>query len=230
MSGRLEGRTVLVTAAGAGIGLAAAGLARHRGAARLRCFEGGGGTEFGWSGMAAGDERRGGEIARRAEEADGRLDAQVFRSALGCFATGITIVTAVAPTGEPLGVTANSFNSVSLDPPLVLFSLHRAAYSLGAFTEGGHFAVNILREEQRDLSIRFAQAGADKWSGLDYETWSTGAPIITGCLASFECRTRALYDGGDHVIFLGQVLQLRAMDGGRPLLYFRGRYRAISGE
>jgi flavin reductase (DIM6/NTAB) family NADH-FMN oxidoreductase RutF len=180
--------------------------------------------------MAGREKRQGGEIAREAGVEGEGLDAQAFRTALGCFATGITIVTAVAPAGEPLGVTANSFNSVSLDPPLVLFSLHRAAYSLGAFAEGGHFAVNILREEQRDLSIRFAQAGGDKWSGLDYETWSTGAPIITGCLAAFECRTRALYDGGDHVIFLGQVLRLRATDGGRPLLYFRGRYRTISDE
>jgi flavin reductase (DIM6/NTAB) family NADH-FMN oxidoreductase RutF len=180
--------------------------------------------------MEGRDEQQAGEVANHAGEADGRFDAQAFRSALGCFATGITIVTAVAPSGELLGVTANSFNSVSLDPPLVLFSLHRAAYSLGAFAEGGHFAVNILREEQRELSVRFAQARGDKWHGIDYETWTTGAPIIRGCLASFECRTRALYDGGDHLIFLGQVLQLRSTGRGRPLLYFRGRYRAISGE
>lgn len=158
----------------------------------------------------------------------GGIDAQAFRGALGCFATGITIVTAVSPSGELLGVTANSFNSVSLDPPLVLFSLHRAAYSLGAFAEGGHFAVNILREEQQELSIRFARALGDKWQGIDYEVWSTGAPILSGCLASFECRTRALYDGGDHVIFLGEVLRLRSSSEGRPLLYFRGRYGGIA--
>jgi flavin reductase (DIM6/NTAB) family NADH-FMN oxidoreductase RutF len=174
-----------------------------------------------------GERHGGGGISHDAGDAHGGLDAQAFRTALGCFATGITVVTAVAPSGELLGVTANSFNSVSLDPPLVLFSLHRAAYSLGAFAEGGHFAVNILREDQRELSVRFAQARGDKWSGTDYEVWATGAPIIKGCLASFECRTRALYDGGDHVIFLGQVLQLRSTHQGRPLLYFRGRYRGL---
>jgi flavin reductase (DIM6/NTAB) family NADH-FMN oxidoreductase RutF len=159
-----------------------------------------------------------------------RIDPQTFRIALGCFATGITIVTAVTRSGELLGITANSFNSVSLDPPLVLFSLHRAAYSLGAFTDGGHFAVNILGEDQRDLSLRFAQALGDKWTGVEYELWETGAPILTGCLSSFECRTRALYDGGDHVIFLGEVLRLRSGEGGRPLLYFRGRYRGLDQE
>lgn len=156
------------------------------------------------------------------------LDSQAFRNALGCFATGITVVTAVAPSGELLGITANSFNSVSLDPPLVLFSLHRAAYSLGAFTDGGHFVVNILSEGQRELSVRFATALADKWSGVEYEFWDTGAPILKGCLAAFECRTRALYDGGDHVIFLGEVLRLRCAVDGRPLLYFRGRYSAMA--
>ena len=158
---------------------------------------------------------------------EGGLEAQAFRRALGCFATGITVVTAVAPSGELLGITANSFNSVSLDPPLVLFSLHRAAYSLGAFTDGGHFAVNILSEAQRDLSQRFAMALVDKWIGVDYEIWETGAPILKGCIASFECRTRALYDGGDHVIFLGEVLRLRCHMEGRPLLYYRGGYRGL---
>jgi flavin reductase (DIM6/NTAB) family NADH-FMN oxidoreductase RutF len=158
----------------------------------------------------------------------GGLDLEALRSSLGCFATGITIVTAVAPSGELLGVTANSFNSVSLDPPLVLFSLHRAAYSLGAFTDGGHFAVNVLGENQREMSVRFAKALNDKWSDIEYELWDTGAPILKGCLAAFECRTRALYDGGDHVIFVGEVLRLRCAVDGRPLLYFRARYRELA--
>ena len=173
---------------------------------------------------------QGEEAAERLEETAGGFDAQAFRSALGCFATGITVVTAIAPSGELLGITANSFNSVSLDPPLVLFSLHRAAYSLGAFTDGGHFAVNILSETQHELSQRFAKALIDKWSGVEYETWETGAPILKGCIAAFECRTRALYDGGDHVIFLGEVLRLRCATEGRPLLYYRGRYRGLNGD
>ena len=176
-------------------------------------------------------QERGEEGSQQAKrDSHERIDPQTFRIALGCFATGITIVTAVTRSGELLGITANSFNSVSLDPPLVLFSLHRAAYSLGAFTDGSHFAVNILGEDQRDLSLRFAQALGDKWTGVEYELWGTGAPILTGCLSSFECRTRALYDGGDHVIFLGEVLRLRSGEGGRPLLYFRGRYRGLDQE
>ena len=163
--------------------------------------------------------------ARRALEP--AFTAAQFRSALGMFATGVTIVTARTADGRCVGLTANSFNSVSLDPPLVLFSLHRAAYSLGAFTDGGHFAVNILSETQRELSQRFAKALVDKWSGVDYEIWETGAPILKGCIAAFECRTRALYDGGDHVIFLGEVLRLRCEIEGRPLLYYRGRYRGL---
>ena len=167
------------------------------------------------------------EVAR---QQDGRLDYQAFRTALGCFATGITVVTAVGPSGELLGITANSFNSVSLEPPLVLFSLHRAAYSLGAFSDGGYFAVNVLREDQRDLSARFAQALVDKWGGVAYERWDTGCPILLGCLANFECRTRSLYDGGDHVIFLGEVLRLRCDPTGRPLLYFLGAYGTMEAE
>ena len=173
--------------------------------------------------------RRDAQVEAQADRESG-FDPHGFRNALGCFATGITVVTAVAPSGELLGITANSFNSVSLDPPLVLFSLHRAAYSLGAFTDGGHFAVNILSESQRELSQRFAKALVDKWHGVDFETWETGAPILKECIAAFECRTRALYDGGDHVIFLGEVLRLRCEIEGRPLLYYRGRYRGLDGE
>src|SRR5688500_4262161 len=124
--------------------------------------------------------RSGGESPQGDPRQPAAIDPQAFRAALGCFATGITIVTAVAPSSELLGITANSFNSVSLDPPLVLFSLHRAAYSLGAFTDCGHFAVNILGEDQRELSIRFARPLGDKWGRVDYELWDTGAPILTG--------------------------------------------------
>ena len=104
------------------------------------------------------------------------MDATELRDALGCFATGITIVTTVGPRGELIGITANSFNSVSLDPPLILFSLNRRAHSLRVFLSTQTFAVNILREDQEALSKRFAQALEDKWSGVEYETWDTGAP------------------------------------------------------
>lgn len=156
------------------------------------------------------------------------IDQRLFRETLGCFATGVTIVTSVTPEGELLGVTANSFNSVSLDPPLVLFSLHRGAYSLKAFESAGCFAINVLRDSQKHLSNVFAKALADKWSGVEYEVWKTGAPILTQCLANFECTTYATHDGGDHVIFIGRVERMSRNAEGSPLLYYRGRYCSLA--
>ena len=156
------------------------------------------------------------------------LDPRSFRQALGCFATGITVVTSVGLDGEYLGFTANSFNSVSLDPPLVLFSLDRGAYSLKAFEAAGVFAINILREDQEAVSIAFARALSSKWEGVRTEIWQTGSPILVDALASFDCETISMHDGGDHVIFVGRVLRLRAGVDGRPLLYFRGAYRQIN--
>lgn len=148
-----------------------------------------------------------------------------FRKGLGCFATGITVVTTVSHEGELIGITANSFNSVSLDPPLVLFSLDRRAYSLPTFHSAGHFAINVLRDDQRALSQLFAKPLIDKWSGVDYELWDTSCPILTGCLAAFECKTQHIYDGGDHLIFVGRVSKMRFEPDGEPLLFFRGGYR-----
>ena len=156
------------------------------------------------------------------------FDPRSFRQALGCFATGITVVTSVGLDGEYLGFTANSFNSVSLDPPLVLFSLDRGAYSLKAFEAAGVFAINILREDQEAVSIAFARALSSKWEGVRTEIWQTGSPILVDALASFDCETTSMHDGGDHVIFVGRVLRLRAGVDGRPLLYFRGAYRQIN--
>ena len=156
------------------------------------------------------------------------FDPRSFRQALGCFATGITVVTSVGLDGEYLGFTANSFNSVSLDPPLVLFSLDRGAYSLKAFEAAGVFAINILREDQEAVSIAFARALSNKWEGVRTEIWQTGSPILVDALASFDCETISMHDGGDHVIFVGRVLRLRAGVEGRPLLYFRGAYRQIN--
>jgi flavin reductase (DIM6/NTAB) family NADH-FMN oxidoreductase RutF len=155
------------------------------------------------------------------------FDPRSFRQALGCFATGITVVTSVGLDGEYLGFTANSFNSVSLDPPLVLFSLDRGAYSLKAFEAAGVFAINILREDQEAVSIAFARALSSKWEGVRTEIWQTGSPILVDALASFDCETTSMHDGGDHVIFVGRVLRLRAGVDGRPLIYFRGAYRQI---
>lgn len=156
------------------------------------------------------------------------IDPRHFRDTLGCFATGVTIVTSVTSEGELLGVTANSFNSVSLDPPLVLFSLHRHAFSLKSFERAGCFAINVLRDSQKHLSKVFANALADKWSGVRYEVWATGAPILTDCLANFECRTHAMHDGGDHVIFVGEVMRMKRNAEGAPLLYYRGGYCSLA--
>ena len=156
------------------------------------------------------------------------IDPRTLRDTLGCFATGVTIVTSDAPDGELLGITANSFNSVSLDPPLVLFSLHRRAFSLNAFEQSGHFAINVLRDSQKQLSNVFAKALVDKWSGVHYEVWETGSPILTDCLANLECATEATHDGGDHVIFIGRVKRMRRNDSGSPLLYYRGGYCSLA--
>ena len=157
------------------------------------------------------------------------VDAAHFRKALGHFATGITVISTVDHEGKPVGITANSFNSVSLDPPLILFSLAKTAFSLAAFASHRHFAVNILKEGQDALSNRFATPSADKWAGVEHTTWDSGCPILVDSLASFECRVRNIYDGGDHLIFVGEVLQLFSESEGRPLIYYAGRYGSLAG-
>jgi len=158
------------------------------------------------------------------------FDLRDFRTALGCFATGVTVVTAVAPEGRLLGLTANSFNSVSLDPPLVLFSLDRQTYSFETFLAVEHFAVNVLGRDQRHLSEAFARPGGPKWDGVEHEPGATGCPLLTGALASFECRTRHTYPGGDHVIFVGEVTGVRRRPSGEPLVFYRGTYRGLEGN
>jgi flavin reductase (DIM6/NTAB) family NADH-FMN oxidoreductase RutF len=155
------------------------------------------------------------------------IDIREFRKALGNFATGITVVTTGSPAVGMVGITANSFNSVSLDPPLVLFSLDRRAYSLPSFHSAGHFAINILAHDQRHLSAIFATPLIDKWDNVHYELWDTGCPILTDTLASFECKTQHIYDGGDHLIFVGRVQKMRAGGSGAPLLYYRGAYHHL---
>jgi len=155
------------------------------------------------------------------------IDPREFRQALGCFATGITVVTTASREAGMIGITANSFNSVSLDPPLVLFSLDRRAYSLAAFHSAGHFAINVLSESQRPLSVIFATPLIDKWDNVHYELWDTGCPILTDTLANFECKTQHIYDGGDHLIFVGRVQKMRFARDGAPLLFFRGGYRHL---
>ena len=157
------------------------------------------------------------------------IDSREFRDTVGRFATGVTVITTVAGDGELFGLTANSFSSLSLDPPLVLFWLDNNAMSFEAFNETPYFAVNVLSEDQRDLSSHFARSGADKWNGVEYATWDTGSPILPGCLAALECDTQAIHDGGDHVIIVGKVRKLMAEnDMRRPLVFYQGSYNGLS--
>jgi flavin reductase (DIM6/NTAB) family NADH-FMN oxidoreductase RutF len=152
------------------------------------------------------------------------VDALSFRLALGAFATGVTVITTRGPKGELVGNTASSFNSVSLEPPLVLWSLSRTAYSFKAYLAADHFAVNVLRQGQEELSVRFAKSLGEKWQGVEYETWETGCPILPNALAIFECKTAYTYQGGDHVIFVGEVINFDYDPDGKPLVFWRGSY------
>ncbi|MEY2893855.1 MAG: hypothetical protein RJA98_3763 [Pseudomonadota bacterium] len=148
-----------------------------------------------------------------------------FRAALGTFATGVTIVTARDPQGGLVGLTANSFNSVSLAPPLVLWSLSKRAGSMAAFSAGSHYAINILAADQKALSERFASRDVDRFAGLAFREGAGGAPVIEGALAVFECFNRSQYEEGDHVIFVGEVEHIsRRSDNAQPLIYHGGRY------
>lgn len=155
------------------------------------------------------------------------FSAEEFRESLSLFATGIAIATTASPEG-PVGVTINSFASVSLSPPLVLFSLSRSLRSFQAFEGSSGFAVNILRNDQKELSSRFARAGDDKWSGVDASRGQFGGLLLTNSLACFDCKLHQMYDGGDHAIFVGEVVGLGSEREQEPLIYFRSGYREIS--
>ena len=152
------------------------------------------------------------------------FSALEFRAALGMFATGVTVVTARTATGELVGLTANSFNSVSLDPPLVLWSLSQRSMSLEAFATGTHYAINVLAAEQQELALRFAAPVGDRWTGTAWRPGVTGAPLIDGAVAHFECFNRSRYEEGDHVIFVGQVEHCGHRPGAAPLLFHGGRF------
>lgn len=150
------------------------------------------------------------------------IDAKALRNALGNFATGVTIVT-TCHDGRKIGLTANSFNSVSLDPPLVLWSLAKKSSNIDAFMNVDAFAVHILGADQEALSNQFATPGIDKFEGVDIKTGEADVPLLRDCAARFECRTAYRYDGGDHIIFVGEVLELEQSEK-EPLLFHRGKY------
>jgi 3-hydroxy-9,10-secoandrosta-1,3,5(10)-triene-9,17-dione monooxygenase reductase component len=153
----------------------------------------------------------------------GEFDSREFRSALGAFATGVTIVTAVAEDGSRVGVTANSFNSVSLDPPMILWSLAKTSRSLAAFEQAAYWAVHILAADQDSLSNHFAKSGIDKFADMDVEPGAGGVPLLKDCASRLQCKTAFIYEGGDHVIFVGEVLKFDRRDVA-PLVFHGGKY------
>lgn len=155
-------------------------------------------------------------------------DSRALRTALGRYATGVTIVTCVDADGAPAGLTCNSFASLSLAPPLVLWSLRVESPNLAAFIAARHFAVNVLAESQLALSRRFALPGADRFNEGQWSTGSGGAPLLAGAAAVFECETVSHQDAGDHRLFIGRVLRFQQTPV-PPLVFQAGRYRGLGG-
>lgn len=158
------------------------------------------------------------------------LDTRLFRNALGQFPTGVVIATARADTGECIGMTMSSFNSVSLNPPLILFSVHRQAMTFPVWRSVERYAINILNEEQEQLSNQFARAKGDKWGEVSPLAGETGVPVMPNAAVVFECEAYARYEGGDHEIFVGRVTAMHEhpFNRGRPLVFFGGRYRQLA--
>jgi 3-hydroxy-9,10-secoandrosta-1,3,5(10)-triene-9,17-dione monooxygenase reductase component len=154
------------------------------------------------------------------------FDAKTLRSALGRFTTGVTIATCRDLDGRPIGLTCNSFNSLSLDPPLVLWSLRAASPALAAFREASHFAINVLSEAQVGLSRRFASAVPDRFAEGQWADGIGGAPVLGGCTAVFECALQSQQEAGDHVLFIGQVERMHEA-ALPPLLFQAGHYRLL---
>lgn len=152
-----------------------------------------------------------------------QIDPRALRDALSSFATGVTIVTTVDETGEPVGMTASSFNSVSMDPPLILWSVTKTALSAPIFQKADHFAVHVLAADQMALSNRFARSGEDKFKDVDYATDANGVPNIAGVLTRFDCKTWSVYEGGDHWIIVGEVQNMETQKG-EGLVFSGGSY------
>lgn len=165
----------------------------------------------------------GAEAAAAVPEAGARCDPAELRRAFGTFATGVTVVTALGEDGRPAGLTVNSFSSVSLDPPLVLWSLSARSPSLPLFEVASHFAINVLAAHQAEASLRFSRPAADKFAGHRWRGGLGGAPLLEECVSWFECRRHARHTGGDHVIFLGEVERLTHTRR-KPLVFLHGRY------
>jgi 3-hydroxy-9,10-secoandrosta-1,3,5(10)-triene-9,17-dione monooxygenase reductase component len=157
-----------------------------------------------------------------------RHDARDFRAALGCFPTGVCLITTLAPDGLRVGLTANSFSSVSLDPPMVLWSLARTAASAAVFRDAEYFAINVLAQGDEEISTHFAKSGTDKFARFPgrFGEGIVGVPLLQGAVATFECHSRHRYYGGDHIIVTGVVERYTHRDA-PPLLFYRGSYAGL---
>jgi flavin reductase (DIM6/NTAB) family NADH-FMN oxidoreductase RutF len=156
------------------------------------------------------------------------FDPKAFRQALGCFPTGVAVVTACGG-GADVGITVNSFTSVSLDPPLVMWCIDRRSDRFEAFTKAGRYTISILGTKHQDVSSRLARQGEHSLEHFALMKTQSGPPALADALAVFECESHAVYDGGDHAILIGRVVRFFRQDAGDPLVYFRGKYGALAG-
>ncbi len=163
------------------------------------------------------------------DPSSGEAAQRQFRDTLGQFATGVTIITTVTPNGEHIGITVSSFNSLSLDPPLILWSLADTSISYEYFKVGEAFAVNVLAGDQEELAVNFSKTGEDKYRDVKMLTGLDGVPLIGGCVVYFECLVEARYPGGDHDIVVGRVRRIFNV-GRAPLLFHDGALRALGGQ
>jgi flavin reductase (DIM6/NTAB) family NADH-FMN oxidoreductase RutF len=156
------------------------------------------------------------------------FDTKAFRQAMGCFPTGVAVVTARLPGRHPMGITVNSFASVSLDPPLVLWSIERKSDRFETFTQSDGYVVSVLGTAHESVSVKLARQGSHSLDGIALLETELGAPALADALAIFECARHAVYEGGDHAILLGRVLRFVRREAGAPLVFYKGRYGALA--
>lgn len=156
------------------------------------------------------------------------LTPQRLRQAFGAYATGIAVIGARAADGSLVGTTVNSFSSVSLSPPLVMFCPARSLGAFDVYQTAGHFSASVLRRDGRAVSERFARTGTGKWQGVKHRIGETGVPLLEGALATFECEVEARHEAGDHLLVLGRVLRLEVPEEADPLVFFRSHYRELA--
>ncbi len=154
------------------------------------------------------------------------MDLQELRRVMGHFATGVTVITTMDKAGTPFGLTANAFTSLSLNPPLVLICIDKTVQCYSCFEESKVFAVNVLSEDQEELSRRFATKGIEKFSGIKWHRSEVGVALLDGAISTIECKVVHGYDGGDHTIYLGEIVRARC-SGDRPLIFFKGQYHRL---